>query len=167
MTPAKIPITSKERKRLLQSFSELLPSDKEVLNKAIGHLRWLTILWDLEELNPESIPSIPEKRHILLAYKFLQIFWFNKLPEDSSQAFTLYVQDRIPDNQSHEKINEAFDRSADELTLIGDEQQLFLIENREGRHDVRITGELVGDEAFAAAIGDAVLIGRSALAEAV
>ncbi len=115
MTPAKIPITSKERKRLLQSFSELLPSDKEVLNKAIGHLRWLTILWDLEELKPESIPSIPEKRHILLAYKFLQIFWFNKLPEDSSQAFTLYVQDRIPDNQSHEKINEAFDRSADEL----------------------------------------------------
>lgn len=115
MTPAKIPITSKERKRLLQSFSELLPSDKEMLNKATGHLRWLTILWDLEELDSESIPSIPEKRHILLAYKFLQIFWFNKLPEDSSQAFTLYVQDRIPDNQSHEKINEAFDRSADEL----------------------------------------------------
>jgi len=116
MTPAKIPITSKERKRLLQSFSELLPSDKEVLNKATGHLRWLTILWDLEELDPESIPSIPEKRHILLAYKFLQILWFNQLPEDSGKAFTMYVPDRTPDNL--ESVNEAFDRSTAELAVL-------------------------------------------------
>jgi hypothetical protein len=121
MPPAKIPITSKERKRLLPSFSEMLPKDKEMLRKAVGHLRWLTILWGLDELDPDSMPSISEKRHILLAYKFLQILWFNKLPEHSGQAFTMYVQDRLPDDQSPERVNEAFARSADELADLCEE----------------------------------------------
>ena len=70
-----------DRKRLLQSFYDLPPKDKEMLYRAVEHLRWLTILWDLEKPSSDSMPSIPEKRHILLAYKLLQILWFSKLPE--------------------------------------------------------------------------------------
>ncbi|MCI0529567.1 MAG: hypothetical protein L0Y56_19165, partial [Nitrospira sp.] len=89
MMPAKPPITSEERKRLLQSFFDLPPKDRELFSKAVGHLRWLTILWDLAELDPDSMPSVPEKRHILLAYKLLQLLWFDKLPEVDNQAFTI------------------------------------------------------------------------------
>lgn len=83
--------------------------------KSLEHLRWLMVLWDLEELDPDSMPDVPEKRHILLAYKLLQLLWFDKLPERDNQAFTIYVRDRLPDDQSPERINEAFDRSTDEL----------------------------------------------------
>ena len=113
--PTKIPITSEERKRLLQSFSHLPSKDKQMFSKATGHLRWLTILWDLEELDPDSMPSISNRRHILLAYKHLQLLWFGKLPDSDSEAFTLYVRDQVPDHQTPERVNEAFDRSMDEL----------------------------------------------------
>ena len=111
----KFPATSEDRKRLLQSFYELPPKDKEMLYRAVEHLRWLTILWDLEKLSPESIPSIPEKRQILLTYKLLQILWFNKLPERDNQTFTIYVRDRLPDDQSPELVNDVFDTNSDEL----------------------------------------------------
>jgi hypothetical protein len=65
-----------------------------MLYRAVEHLRWLTILWDLEKLSLDSTPSIPEKRQILLAYKLLQILWFSKLPEREYQTFTVYVRDR-------------------------------------------------------------------------
>jgi hypothetical protein len=107
--------TPEDRKRLLQSFYDLPPKDKETLYEAVEHLRWLTILWDLEELSPDSIPSIPEKRHILLAYKLLQILWFNKLPERDHQTFTVYVRDRLPDDQDPELVNNIFATNSDEL----------------------------------------------------
>lgn len=113
--PAKIPITSEERKRLLQSFFDLPSEDKQMFYKSVGYLRWLMVLWDLEELDPDFMPDVPEKRHILLAYKLLQLLWFDKLPERDNQAFTIYVRDRLPDDQSPERINEAFDRSVNEL----------------------------------------------------
>ena len=112
---AKFPTTSEDRKRLLQSFFDLPPKDKEMLYKAVEHLRWLTILWDLEKLSPDSMPSIPEKRHILLAYKLLQILWFNKLPESDNQTFTIYVRDRLPDNQDPKLVNDVFNTTSDEL----------------------------------------------------
>ena len=115
MPSAKPPINSTKRKHLLQSFSELRPRAKEMLNTSVRHLRWLMILWDLDELDLDSTPSISEKRHILLAYKFLEILWFGKLPANSSQAFTMYVRDQLPEDQKPESINEAFDRNEDEL----------------------------------------------------
>ena len=118
MMPTKIPITSDERKRLLKSYGDLPPKDKEMLSGAVEHLRWLTILWDLEELDAESVLSVPEKRHILLAYKLLQILWFNELPEQRNQTFMIYVRDRLPDAQSPEKIIEAFDTSVEELAEL-------------------------------------------------
>lgn len=118
MMPTKLPITSEERKRLLKSFSDLPPNDKEMLSRAVEHLRWLTILWDLEEPDAKSAPSVPEKRHILLAYKLLQILWFNELPEQHNQTFMIYVRDRLPDTQSPEKIIEAFDTSVEELAEL-------------------------------------------------
>ena len=83
--------------------------------RAVEELRWLTILWDLEKISPDSMPSIPEKRHILLAYKLLQILWFNKLPERDHQTFTVYVRDRLPDDQDPQVVNDIFDTNSDEL----------------------------------------------------
>jgi len=107
--------TPEERKRLLQSFYDLPPLDREILYRAVEHLRWLTILWNLEKLSPDSMPSIPEKRHILLAYKLLQILWFNQLPERDKQTFTVYVRDQLPDDQDPQVVNEIFDANSDEL----------------------------------------------------
>jgi hypothetical protein len=114
MMRAKFP-TAEDRKRLLQSFYDLPPKDKEMLYRAVEHLRWLTILWDLEKLSPESMPSSPEKRHILLAYKLLQILWFSKLPERDHLTFTVYVRDRLPDDQEPQVVNDIFDTNSDEL----------------------------------------------------
>jgi hypothetical protein len=111
---AKFP-TPEERKRLLQSFHELPPNEKEMLYSAIEHLRWLTMLWDLEEIDSGSMPSIPEKRHILLAYKLLEILWYDKLPEEKDEAFTVFVRDRLPDDQDPQVVNKIFDTSSDEL----------------------------------------------------
>jgi hypothetical protein len=115
MMSAKFPTTSEERKRLLQSFYSLPSKDKEMLYKAVEHLRWLTILWDLEELNQDSMPSISEKCHILHAYKLLQLLWFDKLPERDDQTFTVYVRDRLPTDQDPEVVNGVFDTASDEL----------------------------------------------------
>jgi hypothetical protein len=111
---AKFP-TPEDRKRLLQSFYDLPPKDKEMLYKAVEHLYWLTILWGLDELRPDSIPSIPEKQHILLAYNLLQILWFNKFPERDHQTFTVYVRDRLADDQDPQVVNDIFDTNSDEL----------------------------------------------------
>ena len=107
--------TSEDRKHLLQAFYAMPPNEKELLYKAVEHLRWLTILWGLESLSPNSIPSIPERRHILLAYKMLQILWFSMLPEKDDQAFRLYVRDQLPDDQDPQVVNEIFDTNSDEL----------------------------------------------------
>lgn len=107
--------TSEDRKRLLHSFYDLPPKDKEMLYRAVEHLRWLTMLWDLEELSRDTMPSIPEKRHILLAHKLLQILWFSKLPERDHQTFTIYVRDRLPDDQDPQVVNDIFATKTDEL----------------------------------------------------
>ena len=109
--------TPEERKHLLQSFYDLPPKDKEMLYRAVEHLRWLTILWDLEKISADSMPSIPEKRHILLAYKLLQILWFSKLPERDHQTFAVYVRDRLPDDQDPQVVNDIFDTNSDELAV--------------------------------------------------
>ena len=112
---AEFSTTSDHRKRLLQAFYDLPPRDNQILYKAVEHLRWLTILWDLEKPGPDSLPGIPEKRHILLAYKVLQILWFSKLPERDHQTFTVYVRDRLPGDQDPQVVNEIFDTHPDEL----------------------------------------------------
>ena len=112
----KIP-TPGDRKHLLRAFYELPPKDKEMLYSAVEHLRWLTVLWGLEKPDPESVPSISEKRHILLAYKLLQILWFSKLPEKDNQTFTVYVRERLPDDQDPQVVNEIFDTNSDELAV--------------------------------------------------
>ena len=111
------PPSPEDRKRLLQSFYDLPPNDQDMLYRAIEHLRWLTMLWDLEEMSPDSMPSIPEKRHVLLAYKLLQILWFNRLPESDHQTFTLYVRDQLPDDQDPQVVNDIFNTNSDELTV--------------------------------------------------
>jgi hypothetical protein len=86
-----------------------------MLYMAGEHLRWLTILWGLEEIDSGSMLSIPEKQHILLAYKFLEILWFDKLPEGNNQIFTIYVQARLPKDQDPQVGKDIFDTNSDEL----------------------------------------------------
>ena len=100
---------------LLQAFHGQPLKDKERLYKAVAHLRWLTMLWGLEKPSAESMPSLSEKRHILLAYKLLHLVWFSKLPEREHLAFTVYVRDRLPDDQEPQVVNEIFDTNSDEL----------------------------------------------------
>ena len=104
MMPSKIPRNSEERKRLLQSFFDLPSQEKMMFYSALEHLRWLTILWDLEELEADSMPSTPEKRHILLAYKFLQLLWFDELPDQrlTSIRITHQRQLEMPTNRGEE-----------------------------------------------------------------
>jgi hypothetical protein len=106
-----------DRKQLLRAFYTLPSKDKQTFYRAVGHLRWLTILWGLEELSPESTPSISEKRHLLLAYKILQIIWFSKLPEQDHRTFTVYVRDRLPDDQDPQVVNDVFETDPDELAV--------------------------------------------------
>ena len=115
MMSSKIPRDSDERKRLLQSFVNLPAQEKAVVYQALEHLRWLSMLWDLDEPEKNSLPGTSEKRHILLAYKLLQILWFDELPDQHGQAFTVFVRDRLPEDQTPETINKAFDRNTEEL----------------------------------------------------
>jgi hypothetical protein len=108
---------SEERKHLLRSFYDLPSEDKQMLYKAVAHLRWLAILWGLEEIDSDSMPSIPEKQHVILAYKLLEILWFDKLPEGKDQAFTVYVRDRLPEDQDPQVVNDIFDTDSDELAV--------------------------------------------------
>ena len=112
--------TPGDRKHLLRAFYDLPPKDKEMLYNAVDHLRWLTVLWGLEKPDPESVLSISEKRHLLLAYKLLQILWFSKLPEKDDQTFTVHVRDRLPDDQDPQVVNEIFDTNSDELAVRSD-----------------------------------------------
>lgn len=109
-----------DRKRLLQDFHGLPQREKQILYNAVEHLRWLTILWDLEKPSPEIVPSTSEKRHILLAYKVLQIVWFTKMPETEDQPFTVYVRDQLPHDQDPQIVNEIFDTNSDELAVRSD-----------------------------------------------
>src|SRR5216684_8088383 len=63
---------------------------------------------------------------------------------------------------------DAVDRAADELALVGDEHDLVGVLDREGADDLAVLlADRHRDDAFAAAAGDAVLVGRGALAVAV
>src|SRR6476660_1844642 len=62
---------------------------------------------------------------------------------------------------------DAGDRRADQLAAVGDQHDLVGLFHREGADDLAgLLGECHGDDAFAAAAGGAVLVGRRALAEA-
>src|SRR5215472_6117813 len=63
---------------------------------------------------------------------------------------------------------DAVDRTADQLTAIGDQHDLVALLDRERGDDAAVAlGHVHRDDAFAAAAGGAVLVGRAALAEAV
>ena len=106
-----------DRKHLLNAFYKLPSKDQDTFYRAVEHLHWLTILWGLDELGSESMPSIPEKRHTLLAYKVLEIIWFSELPEDDHRAFTIYIRNRLPDDQDPQVVNDVFETSSDELDV--------------------------------------------------
>src|SRR5580692_9406153 len=62
---------------------------------------------------------------------------------------------------------DAVDRAADQLAAVGDQHDLVGLLDRERGDDAAVLfGDRHGDDAFAAAAGGAVLVGRGALAEA-
>src|SRR5689334_23364925 len=48
---------------------------KEVAHKLAG---WLILIG--RDVNSANLDSVPDKRHALLAYKFLGLVWFDQLP---------------------------------------------------------------------------------------
>src|ERR1700691_3835416 len=61
---------------------------------------------------------------------------------------------------------DAVDRAADELPAVGDQHDLVALLDRERADQPPVLlGDRHGDDAFAAAVGSAVLVGRRALAE--
>src|SRR6187402_3226867 len=60
---------------------------------------------------------------------------------------------------------DAVDRTADQGAAVGHQHDLVAAAHREGRDDLSAVGQAHELDAFAAAAGDAVLVGRGPLAE--
>jgi hypothetical protein len=112
LTP--MPISSAERKQIMDEFNDLSESDKELFYKNWEHLHYLMVLWGLGDLNTKNRLTTVQKRHALLAYKSLGTVWFTNLPETDNESFEIYIRDRIP-KSAIPKINKTFDMAVGKL----------------------------------------------------
>jgi hypothetical protein len=85
---------------------------KEVAHKLAG---WLILIG--RDVNSENLDSVPDKRHALLAYKFLGLVWFDQLPLIDNESFSLLVAARFPGFIRPEDILEAFSQTDSKLEL--------------------------------------------------
>ena len=115
--PTTIPITPEERIRMIQAFNNLPKEEQQKFHAAWKHLRFLMVLWGSDDLSSDHTLILAEKRHVLLAYKSLQMLWFHRLPKTNKEPFKLYIRDRLPEDQGSDRINEAFALSLEELTI--------------------------------------------------
>ncbi len=112
--------SSAERERLIQAFRELPKNEQQNARVIWEHLRYLWILWGLDEIDSSCTLTPDKKRHALLAYKSLQIVWFKKLPRADKQSFEIYIRDRVPE-ASIPAIRETFSASINELASRGEQ----------------------------------------------
>ncbi len=115
--PTTIPMTPEERIRMIQAFYNLPQEEQQKFHAAWKHLRFLMVLWGLDDLSTDHNLILEEKRHVLLAYKSLQMLWFYRLPKTNKEPFKLYIRDPLPEDQGPDRINEAFTMSLEELTF--------------------------------------------------
>jgi hypothetical protein len=115
--PTTIPIAPEERIRMIQAFYNLPQEEHQKFQAAWKHLRFLMVLWGLDDLSADHSLILEEKRHVLLAYKSLQMLWFYRLPKTNQEPFKLCIRDRLPEDQGPDRINEAFAMSLEELTI--------------------------------------------------
>jgi hypothetical protein len=102
---------------MIQAFYNLPQEEQQKFQAAWKHLRFLMVLWGLDDPSTDHTLILEEKRHILLAYKSLQMLWFYRLPQTNKEPFKLYIRDRLPEDQGSDRINEAFAMSLEELTI--------------------------------------------------
>ena len=107
-----------ERKQFFDVWYGLPEDKKESLYKAFQHKHCLMALWGLEEIPSSRMPSLEEKIHLLLAYKYLDWTWFTALPESEDEPYTIYVCDNTPEDQGPDEVNDAFDTSMEELQSL-------------------------------------------------
>jgi len=107
-----------ERKQFFDVWYDLPEDKKESLYKAFQHKHCLMVLWSLKEITSHRLPSLEEKIHLLLAYKYLDWIWFTALSESDNEPFTIYVCDDIPEDQGPDEVNDAFDTSTEELQSL-------------------------------------------------
>lgn len=115
--PTTIPITPEERIRMIQAFYNLPQEEQQKFQAAWKQLRFLMVLWGLDDLSTDHTLILEEKRHVLLAYKSLQMLWFYRLPKTNQEPFKLYIRDRLPEDQEPDRIHEAFAMSLEGLTI--------------------------------------------------
>lgn len=103
-----------ERERIMKDFDGLSDDERKKFDASWKHLRHLWILWQLDEPDPSCPLSGEEKRHALLAYKALEMVWFEKLPNADKQPFAIYIRDRVPHSAIPE-IDQTFGMSIEQL----------------------------------------------------
>ncbi len=115
--PTTIPITPEEPIRMIQAFYNLPQEEQQKLQAVWKQLRSLMVLWGLDDLSTDHTLVLEEKRHVLLAYKSLEMLWFYRLPKIIKELFKLYILDRLPEDQEPERISEPFEMSLEEVTI--------------------------------------------------
>jgi hypothetical protein len=116
--PRIYPVLPHERKQFFAVWYGLPEDKKESLYKAFQHKRCSIALWGSEEILSYHIPSLEEKIHLLLAYKYLDWIWFTALPESEDEPFTIYVCNNTPEDQGLDEVNDAFETSKEELQSL-------------------------------------------------
>ena len=63
--PTTIPITPEEQIRMIQAFYNLRQEEQQKFQAAWKHLRFLMVLWGLDDLSTDHTLILEEKRHVL------------------------------------------------------------------------------------------------------
>ncbi|MGB8984463.1 MAG: hypothetical protein WCC12_21535 [Anaerolineales bacterium] len=113
--PNRIPTSPDHRKRLKRAFNQLPEIKKQNFYAMWEHLHYLMILWGLDDWTPGNPPTPDENKHLLLAYKSLEMIWFTKLPKSNRQPFEIYLRDKLPPNLMPETVNNTLTRTTEEL----------------------------------------------------
>jgi hypothetical protein len=99
----------RQRKQIMQEF-ECLPEDKKAaILEALERLRPLYVLWGLDDPENASLPDVTAKRQVLLAYRGLNLIWFDQLPEIAEAEFAVHVAGDYPETLTWEMVSNAFD----------------------------------------------------------
>ena len=103
-----------KRKELLEAYRALPKDEKRALDRG---LTMLSIYYACVYHGDDQFKflSVEEKRHVLLAYKHLNLVWFDQLPAQPTGKVTVKVNKNFPDKLTNEMILDAFDMDDDAL----------------------------------------------------
>lgn len=106
------------KRELLEAYRKMMKDDSHSFDAVFGaleRLRCLTVLWGLEQPENVQFQDVEDKRHTLLAYKHLDILWFDELPASEDSEFKIRIRGEIPRSATPEKVLETFRQSNEVL----------------------------------------------------